>query len=179
MMVSSYYSFGAFRGVHGAHYLTSLWKTASKVRTSTSTSRFRSVPNGFPSLLAFAGVFDGHNGPKASEYCAKGLLPHILLEAESKKPTTALRKRRFSPTITDSGAEIRLQEAVQDLPPLESIYVRAFHHAHERFGSGMEPPEMNKAVTKQMSWRSLLRRKTNQPEVFGGTTACTLSLVSS
>jgi hypothetical protein len=34
------------------------------------------------SMQAFAGVFDGHDGPAAAEYCAKGMLPHILLEMD-------------------------------------------------------------------------------------------------
>lgn len=80
-------------------------------------------------------------------------------------------------------AEVRLSQALGDLPALESIYVKAFHHAQERFGTGMEPPAIlddGKTVimAKQMSWRSLLRRKSpHQPLEPGGTTACTLSLV--
>jgi hypothetical protein len=42
-----------------------------------------------PQLLAYAGVFDGHSGPAASEYCAnKGLLSHIVLETAAQSTTT-------------------------------------------------------------------------------------------
>lgn len=165
---------------HGVAFLTTHTfcdvEAAHKLRRPASNTR-NPTSNGFPTLLAFAGVFDGHDGSKASDYCAKGLLPHILLEAENAGKKK-LGKRRFSPLSSDSGADIRLQEAVKELPLLESIYVRAFHHAQERFGEGMEPPKIGKTVAKQISWRTLLRRKSHHPVEAGGTTACTLSLVS-
>ena len=151
----------------------------------------------FPTLLAFAGVFDGHDGPKAAEYCSKGLLAHILYEQSSAASSSQNKnhhlgmKRRFPPTTpptatTTTIASTNVRASTEE-DLLENTYVRAFHRAHERFGAGMEPPTTNNSTTtssmslgKQSSWRNLLKRRraNHHTQVIGGTTACTLSLVS-
>lgn len=156
---------------------------ASRCRSLSATSSATSNDVSFPILLAFAGVFDGHDGPKAAEYCATGLLPHIFLElqklAAPKKRLSAYTTKMSSSTLPDASTAVLL----------EQTYVNAFHHAHERFGSSLEPPSIednnnnnNIAIMgKQSSWRSslALRRKPvhRSAQIFGGTTACTLSLV--
>ncbi|KAL7565316.1 hypothetical protein ACA910_014601 [Epithemia clementina (nom. ined.)] len=45
-----------------------------------------------PRLLAFAGVFDGHGGAQAADYCAKGLLGHILSETNGLNTATTNKK---------------------------------------------------------------------------------------
>lgn len=181
---------------HRLHSLLTLVPTAALAASSKLRSRpLASTIDPFPRLLAFCGVFDGHDGARAADYCAKGLLAHIFLEAtelsKKRSPPNASAagrlRRRFSPSNAKSelATDFALKEAVQELSdPLEAAYVRAFHHAQERFGAGLEPPvpacKLSK-LGKQLSWRSLLRPKSQQVVdnlVPGGTTACTLSLVS-
>ena len=109
--------------------------------------------NSFPTLLAFAGVFDGHNGSKVAEYCAQGVLRHILREAaaknrgNSKATIQPVRKRHFShsKTTIDStqGGNYCLKKAIKGLDPLEATYVKPFHHAQDQFGSGLAPHKTN------------------------------------
>jgi serine/threonine protein phosphatase PrpC len=119
-------------------------------------------------MAAFFGVFDGHDGARAAEYCHKGLLPHILSETQY-----CIDKQRGGSKVESST--------------LETGIINAFHYAQTRFGNKMSPPTFqdvengvkatrfdNKgSIARIMSGTVPRKRKPR-----GGTTALTLSIVS-
>jgi hypothetical protein len=71
--------------------------------------------------------------------------------------------------------------------PLECGFINAYHRAHIRFGSGSDPPTLEDVVkgkkfTRHQQRRGLLgklrRGATPQTSIKGGTTACSLAIVS-
>jgi len=128
-------------------------------------------------MLAYVAVFDGHDGPRASEYCYKGLLPHILSETEDciqkhrgQKPDERLIK-------AVDGSKVQL--------PLDAGIINAFHRAQERFGMKLDPPTYQHVkegvkATRYDNKGPILRLWANQKrKPRGGTTALTLHIVSS
>jgi serine/threonine protein phosphatase PrpC len=118
-----------------------------------------------PPLVAFAGVFDGHDGPLASTYCSNGLLQHILIETYK--------------SIHDEENEFK---DTKEAP--KAAYVLAFHHAQDQFSRNRDPPTFEdlkgKQAMKKQRDRSvmhLLGSKDKAPK-RGGTTACIISIVS-
>jgi serine/threonine protein phosphatase PrpC len=128
------------------------------IRTAQSQTRN-------PALVAFVGLFDGHDGPLASSYCSSGLLQHILIETE-----LSIHSKRNE---SKDSKEARLKAA----------YVLAFHNAQERFSLNRDPPTFEdlkeRRATKKERNRGIMRLidgKDKTPK-RGGTTACTLSIV--
>lgn len=130
-----------------------------------------------PRMAAYLAVFDGHDGPRASEYCYKGLLPHILSETRdaNQKETHSTQDKEYE-AIDGSKVE----------SPLDAAIINAFHHAQTRFGNGLSPPTFedvkkgvkatrygNKGKLARIYSKAKQRRKPN-----GGTTALTLMIVS-
>jgi len=112
-------------------------------------------------LVAFAGVFDGHDGRLASEYCSEGLLQHILIET------------------AQSVAKDKCNKDPQKI--LKVAYVNAFHNAQTRFGAQDHPPTFQE-VNRRGVWRNGRLKRffcgNKDDSLHGGTTACTLSIVS-
>lgn len=121
-------------------------------------------------MAAFFGVFDGHDGARAAEYCYKGLLPHIL--SETQYCMLKHNKQR-------GGSKVKLSL-------VQTGIINAFHHAQTRFGNKMSPPTFqdvkngvkatrfdNKGSIARMCGTVPRKRKPR-----GGTTALTLSIVS-
>jgi hypothetical protein len=129
-----------------------------------------------PRMMAFAGVFDGHDGPLASEYIAEGLLPHILSETAEcihMHGSKWLQKvKAVDGTITASA--------------LEAGYVNAFHRAEERFAANESPPTLEEVKGGVQATRldkgglcSQICPPPRRPvPLIGGTTATTLAVVS-
>jgi hypothetical protein len=70
-------------------------------------------------MLAYIGVFGGHDGPLEAEYCSEGLLQHILDETQDCV--------RFKMTVAIDGT--------RDESPLDAGIVNAFYRAHARFAA--------------------------------------------
>lgn len=120
-------------------------------------------------LVGYAGVFDGHDGKSASEYCADGLLNHIVAE------TVELDHR-----YTDSRKPIMAVDGTESFSPLDVGTINAFHRAQARFAAGMSPPKFDdvKKGAKATRWiRSPFERfrASPVPPPRGGTTAVTLA----
>jgi hypothetical protein len=115
-------------------------------------------------LLAFGGVFDGHDGPDAAEHCARGLFSHVLEETrdcEALQQETCRREglwrtlsRRLSPSHRNlcdesinlcSGSPISTDKARTERlawwrDRLQRVYERAFELAQEQFAKTGTPP---------------------------------------
>jgi len=156
--------------------------------------------------VAFVGVFDGHDGPQAAQYCAEGLLPHVLIEMNKE-----LRGKNESPKKA-CGENVSSWKS-----HFEPIYCRAFQNAHKQFAETGKPPCLDDVLRKRslppIPERPYPRRSCSPPEQAlsdskqpedrkrhrffhwkspktnrkkfkansaqtGGTTACTLSIVS-
>jgi hypothetical protein len=189
---------------------------------------FRVVNSGTSSgneLLAFGGVFDGHDGPDAAEYCARGLFSHVVEETrdcEVLQGDTCRREglwrslsRRLSPSrqnLCDNGSNLcngsppstdnaRTERLAWWRDRLQRGYERAFEHAQEQFAKTGTPPglveenerreplEQAPPPVKASRLRSTVQKLTTRlapaKDVIacrnvrpGGTTACTLSIVS-
>jgi hypothetical protein len=189
---------------------------------------FRIVDNEASSeneLLAFGGVFDGHDGPDAAEYCARGLFPHVLEETrdyEALQEETGRRERLWrtlsrrlspsrrslcddainldngSPSSTDNA---RTERLAWWKDRLQQGYERAFERAQEQFAKTGTPPDLVEEKErrepleqapppiKASRLRSTVQKLTTRLAPAkdatacrnvraGGTTACTLSIVS-
>lgn len=168
------------------------------------------------------GVFDGHNGPDAAEYCSKGLLHHILAETmccSSKTCPPAGVEARSSmnqpsnqeddkcnesklKVLSDAGQSIDSDETKivpQKRIPNGSItpegkdpfdkcilkngHILGYERAQARFARRADPPtfgDVNLGLKKVRGKKSLIDRWfcSTPRSKSGGTTACTLSLVS-
>ena len=125
-----------------------------------------------PRMVAYIGVFDGHDGPNASEYVRKGLLPHILSETEE-----SIRKNKgIKQVVTENGNKVD--------SALDAGIINGFNKAQDRFAKQLDPPTFQdvKKGTKATRFDSkghlarLLRKPRAKPR--GGTTALTLHIVS-
>lgn len=144
-----------------------------------------------PQLSAFMGVYDGHDGDFASEYCRQGLLPHIIAEQRS---TNQQSSKGWGFAVDRANAPLNLDKgAGKDDPTLkldmEIPFTAAFQKAEERFGNELEPPTFDEVSKTQatplklappgsynpMQW--IATAATGTEPRRGGTTACTMSLV--
>ena len=130
-------------------------------------------------MVAFIAAFDGHDGQLASEYCHKGLLPHILSETKD-----CMYKH------IDDGPNDNLVKTLAHArdakvqSPLDASIINACHRAQARFGMNLHPPtfeDVKKGVkTTRFDNKGLLSRlavgRKRKPR--GGTTALTLHIVS-
>ena len=138
-------------------------------------------------LVAFAGIFDGHDGDKAAIYCAQGLLHHILAETEhcaaklhSSSIHKSKRKDNATSVMASDGNHTHKDINIQ---VLKQGHMNGFIWAQTRFGSGSDPPTFRELKLGPISVRnsqSFFKRIFCAPqrEVRGGTTASTISLVS-
>jgi serine/threonine protein phosphatase PrpC len=155
--------------------------------------------------MAFAGVFDGHDGSAASQYCSDGLLQHILqaiyLQHHHSSQRHVMSRRGLlshsdshedTDTKTDTTDKDTQSALSHNLPttllpdnPSVLLISRAiqsgFEQAQDEFGMDSFPPTFQQVGTRMTKRRSnrLLRRVLNAapgPKA-GGTTACTLCLV--
>jgi hypothetical protein len=116
-------------------------------------------------LVVFAGIFDGHDGSLASEYCSMGLLPHILAETQNCAS-------KLSPSLK---GDINLQV-------LKQGHINGFTWAQTRFATGSNPPtfrDLKCGPSYVRNSRSFFQRLCGgpPPSLRGGTTATTISLV--
>ena len=85
--------------------------------------------------VAYAAVFDGHDGNSCSEYCRAGLLPHILGALEASKGTESATNctidESFDATTTSGDPEHQR---------LTSSLIQAFGDAQESFARYRDPP---------------------------------------
>lgn len=117
-------------------------------------------------MVGYVAVLDGHDGPNASEYCSKGLLPHILAETEYCL-RTGKKKVMDGSAISCS---------------VDAGIMNAFHRAQARFAANCEPPtfeEVKENTTRGDNGLLARMRRIRKPRPRGGTAALTLSLVSS
>ena len=145
-----------------------------------------------PQLSAFMGVYDGHDGDFASEYCRQGLLPHIIAELRS---TTQQSSKGWGFAVDRANAPLKLEEGVgkEDSTSkldMEVPYTAAFQKAEERFGNELEPPTFDEVSKTQVTPLKVAPPGSYNPMQWissataaaeprrGGTTACTMSLVS-
>jgi len=148
-----------------------LFSLSSPVECQTSRAALT------PQMVAFAGVFDGHDGATAAEYCSQGLLKHILMETNA---CIAQRERASIGRCSESS--ISLQTNYVSL--LEEGYALAFHKAQEAFACDSAPPTFDVvkryARTRRRQRNSGFLRRFFSPKEDrpGGTTACVLSIVS-
>lgn len=124
-------------------------------------------------MVAYVAVFDGHDGPNASEYAQKGLLSHILSETED-----SVRKHKEKKIVVAmNGSKVD--------SPLEAGIINAFQRAQERFAMKLNPPTFQHVKQGVKATRfdnkGLLARKikSRKAKPRGGTTALTLQIVSS
>jgi hypothetical protein len=116
-------------------------------------------------LVVFAGIFDGHDGSLASEYCSMGLLPHILAETQNCAS-------KLNPSLK---GDINLQV-------LKQGHINGFSWAQTRFATGSNPPtlrDLKSGPSSVRNSRSFFQRLCGgpPPSLRGGTTATTISLV--
>jgi hypothetical protein len=125
-----------------------------------------------PRMVAYIAVFDGHDGPNASEYAYKGLLPHILSETEE-----SIRKNKGNKQVVAVNGD-KVDSS------LDAGIINGFHKAQDRFAKQLDPPTFQdvKKGIKATRFGSkghlarLLRKPRGKPR--GGTTALTLQIVS-
>ena len=129
-----------------------------------------------PQMVAFAGVFDGHDGATAAEYCSQGLLQHVLIETNA---SIAQRERASIGRCSEHSDALH----TNSISLLEEGYVLAFHKAQEGFASNTAPPTFDDV---KRSTRTRRRRRNSgfvrrlfapKEDRPGGTTACVLSIV--
>lgn len=136
------------------------------------------------------GVYDGHDGDFAAEYCRKGLLPHILAEQSSRTQQPA---PKWSFAVDRANAPLQLDEGASkdkngsSKLNMEIPFVAAFQKAETRFGNQLDPPtfeEVSKIQTTPLklappgSYNPMQWMTTPADPQRGGTTACTMSVVS-
>lgn len=136
-------------------------------------------------MAAFVGVYDGHDGDFASEYCSQGLVPHILSELTSQ---SAEQLSRWSLAADRACAPLDFETpetADKTVSPMKNQYVDAFTKAHDRFANKLEPPsfvEISKPgllkVAPPTNYNPMQWMATPPAPPRGGTTACTMSVVS-
>lgn len=146
-------------------------------------------------MAAFCGVFDGHDGDFASEYCCQGIVPHIVAELISRssnlQSSTAAAQKKWGFGGDSANAPLNLSGEDPDnkkkIPQTDMTipYTAAFQKAHNRFCNHMVPPsfeEVAKAsplkVAPPASFNPMQWMATAQAPARGGTTACTMSVVS-
>jgi hypothetical protein len=159
-------------------------------------------------MLAFSGIFDGHDGPLAAEYCANGLLQHILMETISTEMERAAGMSDSASQIeetfpstdrTDTKASsLSIWDHQEQLKDLDKVYVRAFHHAQDQFAATGIPPTFDDVAASSTKRQQQSKQKKEhyhrgrrlRRKLFGsrfrfagdirpgGSTACTLSIVS-
>ena len=57
---------------------------------SSSSAHFtEALGESLSSVKVIAGVFDGHDGPAMSDYCAEGMIGHVVEELKTKVNTTS------------------------------------------------------------------------------------------
>jgi len=131
-------------------------------------------------LVAFAGVFDGHDGEAASHYCCKGMLHHILAETDRlthKLTETTKRGRKKSlsmPLPSSSSKDINIQL-------LKQGQVNGYTSAQTRFGTGADPPTFADVNDGHVRSNQSLFGKFfcgTRRSIRGGTTATCISLYS-
>ena len=135
-------------------------------------------------MAAFVGVYDGHDGDLASEYCSTGLVPHILFELSSQSQQQA--RWGFGPDRANAPLDFETPEVSKSSSSkLKQEYVAAFQKAHDRFCNNLEAPtfeEISKPgllkVAPPSSYNPMQWMATAVPPPRGGTTACTMSVVS-
>lgn len=137
-------------------------------------------------LAAIFGVFDGHDGDSASSYCAKGLAPHIMAELDVRCSSTPTQRKSwsFSNDKAMAALDFETTRPAQN-GDIELSYIAAFQNAQQRFCNYMDPPRFeevcNHLPLKTNHWKSynpINWLGSSTPSRRGGTTACTLSLVS-
>lgn len=145
-----------------------------------------------PMLSAFVGVFDGHDGDACSEYCHKGLLPHIIAEQSIRCAQQPTPHTWFS-AVDRANAPLKVaadNSSGKDSPKMdmEIPFVAAFKKCQERFANKFDPPtfdEVSKIQTvplkiappgsyNPMQWVSGMTASVDIQR--GGTTACTMGL---
>jgi len=170
------------------------------------TPRYQKNKEG-PQLQAFAGVYDGHDGPEAAKYCASGLLPHVLLEMNKRETADAPEgaRRNFLPnskkkviqSTSMNSRQIDNEVLSNGLSSLQPHFCRAFENAQDRFNETGLPPTLyevqdnNQKASFELSPTSKARKLSKfvnrvlrkeedgtKPIRKGGTTACTMSIVS-
>lgn len=137
------------------------------------------------------GVYDGHDGDFASEYCRQGLLPHIVAELRSIQQSP----KGWGFAVDRANAPLKLNEGNGKDDPaskldMEAPYTAAFQKAEERFGNELEPPTFDEVSRTQVTPLKVAPPGSYNPVQWiatatttteprrGGTTACTMSLVS-
>jgi hypothetical protein len=158
-------------------------KIQSTQSTESCQRRFRRIPR----MLAFAGVFDGHDGDAASQYCVDGLLQHMLQSTFLHYLHLLSSSQRSLASSDGGGDSLLLAEATTLLPhedpvllPLAQAMQHAYEQAESEFASDERPPtfaQVGTRMTRRRSSRLLKRVLYTTPPKAGGTTACTLSVV--
>lgn len=134
-----------------------------------------------PKIVGMAGVFDGHDGGAASEYCSEGIMQHILAEVSDSFHIN----NDQSPASSSSCSIPTMMNGVETKSVLEAGLINAFYQAQERFGMKMKPPTLEDfrlgGVDKTRAKRlGALKRMLNAaaPPRRGGTTALVLCLLA-
>lgn len=134
-----------------------------------------------PLMVGFIGVFDGHDGDLASEYCSKGLVPHVLAEFYARSSNDSIKTTEGNESERQTNR--LLFEKEKDLTV---AFVGAFQKAQTRFQQNIIPPSFEEVCNDS----PLKIRRDGANEILewicsgeetpprGGTTACTLSIVS-
>ncbi|CAB9522403.1 Protein phosphatase 2C 3 [Seminavis robusta] len=138
-----------------------------------------------PRMAAFVGVFDGHDTDMASEYCSKGMVPHILSELTGQ---SVQRGSQMWNIMGPDRANAPLAFDTIDDPThsdMEIPFIAAFQKAHERFANKMDPPtfdDLSKLggtpikVAPPTSLNPMQWMATSPEPQRGGTTACVMSV---
>lgn len=135
-----------------------------------------------PIMAGFVGVFDGHDGNLASEYCSQGLVPHIIAEHGARCAPPSRNSWSFANDSATAALDIGVDCEKQDL---EISYIAAFQKSHQRFCNHIGPPTFEE-VCKCAPLRTERPRNYNPakwlmhstPAQKGGSTACTVAVVS-
>ena len=136
-------------------------------------------------MAAFVGVYDGHDGDLCSEYCSKGVVPHILSELSQTVAATQQSRWGFAADRACAPLDFETPDSSNKSSELKPQYVSAFHKAHDRFCNNMEPPTFEEIkapgplkVAPPASYNPMQWNLTGTVSQRGGTTACTMSVVS-
>lgn len=133
-----------------------------------------------PRMAAFVGVYDGHDGDLASDYCSKGLVPHIISELT---PQSSAQTQRWSFSVDRANAPLNFEtsETKDRSSAFNLQYIAAFQKAQNRFQNKLEPPSFEEVckpgALKVSPSQSFIQWMATPTEIQrGGTTACTLSV---
>jgi hypothetical protein len=128
----------------------------------------------------FCGVFDGHNGAAAAQYCSKGLFPHVLLEmTETLSADMRTKPDATAGTKCSEDKSLKAQSNVKDSAGalkiiLEPCYKRAFEKAQEQFTRNGHPPTFYEVEIKRQDLMvSIKKEKTRS-----GTESCWAKIIS-